>query len=376
MKAALIATGDEVVSGQIVNTNASFLASELTKIGVEVVHHFAVLDQKEHLNQILNFLIKSSVDVVFTIGGLGPTRDDVTREVISKFAHQELELDEGVWSKMEASLLEREIKPREGHKWQAYFPKGAVVFKNVRGTAQAFSVVRKKLIKTGPKQEEKIRTFEMICLPGPPSELESVLKKEGGGLLDEISKKSSSSTELISWQCINIPESEIAHEVEKALIKCSYQVGYRASPPITEVKLWIDKKDPDANLWQDKLDAVCKPYLYSKNAFSYIDSYIEKLLSSSEELYFIDRVTNGRALEEIKKNTKKKIFKKLCYAYGKNFETTKPAMLFEKSGEVYTLTYKNIKKEFSLKNKNVFRSKRSSIYALLMLFKMHYETQL
>ena len=372
MKAALIATGDEVVTGQILNSNASFLASELTKIGVEVVYHFAVLDQKEHLNQILNFLIKTPVDVVFTIGGLGPTTDDVTREVVSKFAGLELDLDEEVWSKMEASLLERSIQPREGHKWQAYFPKGAVVYKNIKGTAQAFSVVCKKLLKSGSKREEKIKTFEMICLPGPPSELESVLNKEGGGLLDEISKKSSSATELVSWQCINIPESEIAHEVEKALLKCSYQVGYRASPPITEVKLWLDKKDPNSKLWQDKLDEVCKPYLYSKDAFS----DIEEVLSSFEELYFVDRVTGGRALDEFKKSTTKKTFKKLFYAYGEEFEATMSSMVFEKFGEVYTLRYKDIKKEFSLKNKNVFRSKRSSIYAFLMLFKMYHEDQL
>ena len=109
-----------------------------------------------------------------------------------------------------------------------------------------------------------------MAIPGPPNELDSVLYE--GGLLEWFKKRSTlTSVNLQSWQCINVPESELAHEVEKALEGCTYQVGYRASPPITEVKLWVDKNDKNYEKWIKKLDEVCQSTIYSKNGFSYVN---------------------------------------------------------------------------------------------------------
>ena len=145
MKAALIATGDEVVSGQIFNSNASYLASTLSEIGVDVVGHFAVLDREENLEEVFNFLSqKKAADVVLTIGGLGPTRDDLTRQVIASYAEKELIIDQSFWSDMKCRLIKGSIQPRKGHKWQCYFPDKAHIFKNLKGTAQSFMVKAKK----------------------------------------------------------------------------------------------------------------------------------------------------------------------------------------------------------------------------------------
>ena len=148
MKAALIATGDEVVSGQIFNSNASYLASMLSEMGVEVVGHFAVLDREESLKEVFDFLSqKKTANVVLTIGGLGPTRDDLTRQVIANYAKKELIIDQSLWSDMKCKLIKRSIQPRKGHKWQCYFPDKAHIFKNSKGTAQSFMVEVKKSFK-------------------------------------------------------------------------------------------------------------------------------------------------------------------------------------------------------------------------------------
>lgn len=356
MKVALIATGDEVVSGQILNTNASFLASRLSECGVELVGHYAVLDRAEDLLELFDFLqSKKGVDLAITIGGLGPTRDDLTRQVIADFFKVKLVLNESIWTSMKCGLTQRLIQPRKGHKWQAFFPSEAKIFKNSKGTAQSFMT--------------SSENFRVVALPGPPSELESVL--EEGGLLDWFNEQIHSDIKLRSWQCINTPESELAHKVELALEGCSYQVGYRASPPITEVKLWVDEKDPKSEDWVLKLDEVCKKNLYSKDGFSYID----KVLNSVDELYFVDRVTKGRALEEIKKSVSKENFKKLNYAYGEHFsceiknKENKETMTFYKKEEDYFLDFRDQSFSFSLEGVNVFRSKKSSLFALLMLFK-------
>ena len=353
MKAALIATGDEVVSGQIINTNASYLASRLSEIGVEVVGHYAVLDREESLKEIFDFLtLNKSVDVVLTIGGLGPTRDDLTRQVIANYLNKDLKLNSSIWTDMKCSLTKRSIQPRKGHKWQAYFPEGATIFKNVRGTAQSFLA--------------ETQNLNIIAIPGPPNELESVLYD--GGLLDWFKKRVLSDVKLLSWQCINIPESELAHEVEKSLEGCPFQIGYRASPPITEVKLWVDLGHKQSESWVKKLDKICEPSLYSKNSYSYVD----QVLSSFRELSFIDQVTRGQGLDEIKKITTKESLKNFSYAYGERFSSDAETMIFFKNGEEYHLEYKNKKVKFSLKGKKLFRSKKANIFAMLMLFKMYY----
>jgi len=353
VKAALIATGDEVVSGQIVNTNASHLASRLSEVGVEVECHFAVLDRKDSLKDILDHLkFKANVDVVLTIGGLGPTRDDLTREVIASYSEKELIIDDAVWENMKCGLITRQIQPRKGHKWQAFFPKNATIFKNSKGTAQAFMT--------------EAEAFKIIALPGPPSELESVLDE--GGLVDWFRKKALSTAKLFSWQCINVPESELAHIVEEALIGCPFQVGYRATPPITEVKLWVDESLSDHRKWIEKIDEVCKESLYSKNNFSYIN----EILNEIDDLYFIDKVTSGYALQEIKRSVTKSNFKKLHYAYGLKFNSSADAMVFSKTeDDDYFLEYKNQKLVYSLKGKKLFRSRKAGIYAMLMLFKKY-----
>jgi molybdenum cofactor synthesis domain-containing protein len=352
VKVALIATGDEVVSGQILNSNASYLASTLSSIGVEVVGHFAVLDREESLKEVLEFLAKKNeVDVVLTIGGLGPTRDDLTRQVLAEYSKQDLIIDQKLWSDMKCSLITRSIKPRMGHKWQCYFPEDCQIFKNAKGTAQSFMVESKK--------------FKIVAIPGPPNEVESVLND--GGLLDWFRDKTMSNLKLMSWQCINIPESELAHEVEKALHDCPFQIGYRASPPITEVKLWVDKGNKDFEKWIKKMDEVCKESLYSKNGFSYVDEVLKTIFPIS----FLDHVTRGQALDEIKKVTSKEVLKDFSYAYGKDF-SSQEAMLFSQNGEDFKLSFKDKSVDYSLKGQRLFRSKRSNIYALLMLFKNYY----
>ena len=249
-------------------------------------------------------------------------------------------INEKVWTDIKCRLKEKQIPLRKGHKWQAYFPEAAKVFKNLKGTAQAFMT--------------DSENFKIIALPGPPSELESVLDE--GGLVEWFKTRVQSFVRLVSWQCIGIPESELAYEVEMALAGCPFQVGYRASPPITEVKLWVDESIKGFGSWIQKMDEVCKPSLYSKNNIS----YIEQVLKACDELYFIDKVTDGCGLQEIKKSVSKKNFKKLRYAFGSEFTSKHPAMIFSKKDEDYCLEYEGEKLVCSLKGKK---------HAMLMLFK-------
>ena len=196
--------------------------------------------------------------------------------------------------------------------------------------------------------------------------MESVLYE--GGLLDWFKEHTLTSVNLQSWQCINVPESKLAYEVEKALKGCPYRVGYRASPPITEVKLWVeDKNNKNSKKWIKKLDEVCQSTIYSKNGLSYIN----EVLKSLGPISFLDKVTRGQSLDEIKKVVSKEVLKDFSYAYGEDFKSEK-AMIFSQDNEDFLLSFGNKSIKYSLKGKELFRSKKSSLYALLMLFKKYY----
>ena len=84
MKAIILAVGDEVLSGKVVNTNASFLSMELEAMGIDVAKHITVGDNRVMMGEEVDSFIKSNYDVLITTGGLGPTHDDFTKELISE----------------------------------------------------------------------------------------------------------------------------------------------------------------------------------------------------------------------------------------------------------------------------------------------------
>lgn len=362
VKIALIATGDEVVSGQIVNTNTSELAKVLTKEGAVVLAHFAVVDSADDLKKTLEF-IKSNlkINTVFTIGGLGPTRDDLTRNVVSEFLNSDLVLDVPLWDKLKANLMERGITPQEGHKWQCYFSKASKVFKNSKGTAHGFLTEKDD--------------FSIVCLPGPPQEMNSVLEN---GLLEWIKSKTKPGLKLYTWQCINTPESELAHKVETALKGCDYQLGFRAYPPITEVKLWIPQNTNfKEDIWIKKVFEVCKDTLYSTQEKSYIKEVIDFLASGGlrqgkKDVYFLDSVTNGESLDEIKRAYHGKIPQFLKYGYGPELSLKSEScqkLTFLKTEIAYQLKTPEHSVELELHEANCFRTKRADMFALYVLSK-------
>lgn len=89
MKAEIIAVGTEILLGQVINSNATFLSEELADMGFEVYHHSVVGDNRERLLELLQVADKRS-DLVVLCGGLGPTTDDLTKDVVAEFVGQDL----------------------------------------------------------------------------------------------------------------------------------------------------------------------------------------------------------------------------------------------------------------------------------------------
>lgn len=156
MKAEILAVGTEILLGDIVNTNAQYIAKRLADIGIGVYHQTVVGDNEERLLKAYELAFERA-DIVIATGGLGPTKDDLTKEIGAKYFHKELILDEDSLNQIEVffSRLNRPIG--ETNKKQAYIPEGARILSNPNGTAPGCII----------DENNKI----LVMLPGPPKEM-------------------------------------------------------------------------------------------------------------------------------------------------------------------------------------------------------------
>ena len=159
MQATILSVGTELLFGQTINTNAAFLSERLNRMGIDVMYHFTVGDNPNRLEEILEHALEKT-DLVITTGGLGPTQDDLTKEIVCRVIKDEMVLNEPAltwitqfFQKVNRPMTENNIK-------QAYVPKSAVVLHNSMGTAPGFiSTYKNKSI---------------ACLPGPPREMSTM----------------------------------------------------------------------------------------------------------------------------------------------------------------------------------------------------------
>ena len=165
IRAGIVVTGTEVLTGRISDSNGPWVSEQLAARGVEVAHILVVADRPHDLEAALRFLAAEGMDLIVTTGGLGPTADDLTGEVVARFAGRELVLDEVVEEKI-AEILRvfasrggfdfDEDAVMEANRKQAMVPQGAIALDPV-GTAPGLVV---------PAGERVV-----IVLPGPPREL-------------------------------------------------------------------------------------------------------------------------------------------------------------------------------------------------------------
>ncbi|MBE6066402.1 MAG: competence/damage-inducible protein A [Clostridium lundense] len=155
MKAEIIAVGTEILLGDIINTNAQYLSKSLADMGIFVYHQSVVGDNSERLMEELNSSFERS-DIVITTGGLGPTTDDLTKEVGSTYFNKRLVLHKESLDKIEAFFKTLNRTLTENNKKQAYFPEDSIILDNDHGTAPGCII----------EDNGKI----LILLPGPPKE--------------------------------------------------------------------------------------------------------------------------------------------------------------------------------------------------------------
>lgn len=163
MKTAILTVGTEILFGQVVNTNAAFLSQQLQDIGYDVMYHYTVGDNPQRLKELIGLAYRDC-DLIITTGGLGPTQDDLTKEIIAEYFDEEISCRPEVLEWLKNTFARAGYHWTDNNEKQAYFPENAEILDNPSGTAPGF------LLKKSGKM--------IAALPGPPREMTAMWENQ------------------------------------------------------------------------------------------------------------------------------------------------------------------------------------------------------
>lgn len=170
MKCELISVGTELLVGDTLNTNAQYLSRELSLLGIRVCYHTTVGDNPNRLEDVMKIALERS-DLIVTTGGLGPTQDDLTKEVIAKMFGKKLVQNEKIKEDLLQFFVHREFVMTENNLKQTFIPETAEILPNPCGTAPGILL----------REQGKI----IIMLPGPPREMTRIFEESVLGLINK-----------------------------------------------------------------------------------------------------------------------------------------------------------------------------------------------
>ena len=183
MKAAILTVGTEILFGEITNTNTVYLSRRLNDIGIDVMYHYTVGDNPGRLAEIIETSLRDC-DIVITTGGLGPTQDDMTKEIACQVMGDHLVMHDDILEFIRNRMLSYKTVMTENNVKQALLPSRCRVFYNDAGTAPGFALDR---LRKGDNQSAERRQW-IACLPGPPKEMTRMFERSVMPWLEELTE--------------------------------------------------------------------------------------------------------------------------------------------------------------------------------------------
>jgi nicotinamide-nucleotide amidase len=275
-RAAILTIGTEITTGQILNSNAQWLGEQLTNIGFEVVIHEVVPDEWGLISSGLD-RCAALADVLIVGGGLGPTSDDFTRDVVGEWLGVPMSYHESSWDWLSERIGRLGVEVAESNRRQCFYPDGARVIRNTAGTANAFWC---------EGQGKKL-----VCLPGPPREVRAVWNEIENNYL----RKQFSLPEperLIRWQCLGKSEASLGEIVERVVAGKLVRTGYRPHVPFVEIKVWFQNNQSHDDLIS-AMDEALKPWCVGKDDADAWREVLELLECATKHVRVLDLSGTG-----------------------------------------------------------------------------------
>lgn len=226
MKAEVIAIGSELLLGQIIDTNSSYIAKRLAESGIELAQTATVGDDLQRMKEVIKEAINRS-QIVITTGGIGPTEDDLTREAIAEVTEHPLIFQPHLMEQIENLFKTRGFRMAENNRKQAYVPEGAIAIENPKGTAPGFIV--------------ETSGGTIISIPGVPSEMEYLMENR---VIPYIRKRFDIKHQVIQYKVLRacgLGESAIGLQI-KDLMKESKNPSIGTLASIGDIRIRITAK--------------------------------------------------------------------------------------------------------------------------------------
>lgn len=282
-KAIIITTGDEILEGLTLNTNQQYMSRKLNDIGVEVIMAISLPDNIDLISTILRDSLELA-DFIIISGGLGPTKDDLTREAVAKALGRRLIVDSDMLKNLGNRIKERNMKFPDNIRKQAMLIEGAVFLENSVGSA--------------PGQLISCNGKTIFLLPGPPVELKPMFENY---VLSVIRSKIKSDIIVKIYRFSGIPEALL----EETIAEIVYNKGIKVSTTLDgfigpTIRLTCHKKDSNVveEIEKQLVEKVGK-YLYSIGDKKLDEIVIERLLRENITISTAESCTGGLLASKI-----------------------------------------------------------------------------
>jgi len=286
----LLLTGDELMIGDVIDTNSIMFAEQLSHIGLVIRKKVTIADDLALLcAEIVQ--LSQSADVLIINGGLGPTIDDLTSQALAQACGVELYLNPQAHSHLKKWAERRKTKLNKPNLKQAYLPVGCEIIANDTGSAVGFSI--------------KLSQCLIICTPGVPSELTHMLKDE---IIPNLQALFPMTTKqyMTRIQTFGLGESTLQALIDEKLIDWPNEItiGFRAAMPVLEVKLSVQCTQGHNVLpqWQNKLCHLLGDHILAigkSNKVTIADYLVPLLIKSQQKLAVAESCTGGLIASQI-----------------------------------------------------------------------------
>jgi nicotinamide-nucleotide amidase len=328
MKAELITIGDEILIGQIVDTNSAWMGQQLNLLGIEVYQVTSVHDNHDHILKAFSEA-EQNADLVLITGGLGPTKDDITKKCLCEYFNTELVFFPEVLEHVKSLLTSRNVVINQLNRDQALLPANCKVLHNSAGTASGMWLERNNTI--------------FVSMPGVPFEMEAIMKEEvfprltGLGISQNIVHR--------TILTIGLPESMLAEKIEawESALPSYIKLAYLPSQMM--VRLRLSGYGADKSLIETEISRLIGELmaLIPENIFGFDDDNLglvvgRMLVDSGKTLALAESCTGGSIAQFITSNSgSSAYFKGGVVAYSneiKNKLLNVPSELIEAFGAV------------------------------------------
>ncbi|MCX6982839.1 MAG: competence/damage-inducible protein A [Verrucomicrobia bacterium] len=278
MRVEIINTGTELMLGGTVNTHLAFIARELFPLGLRVQRQVTVPDGGAIRDAVRDTF--GNADIVLVTGGLGPTTDDITRDIVAELLGLKLEHDEEIWRAIQERFARRGMKTNDRVKLQALHPREATVLWNPHGTAPGLHF---------PAIEER-GTPHIFLLPGPPRELMPMVREKLVPILAAL-LPDGAQHEMRTFRVLGIGESFVEEAVGEALIAMGLEIGYCARPGEVDVRIIgaAPVLDRAATLVRERLGK----WIFTSDERDLPEVVVEKLTALGKTIATAESCTGG-----------------------------------------------------------------------------------